>query len=103
MDVLRIEWPSGIVQEIENVPANQVLNVAEPPRLIPQGAGKFQIQCWIGQSFEVQCSADLSTWTTAAIVTNTTGTLIFEDVEADQQDCRYYRVVGPITPGGGSA
>jgi hypothetical protein len=100
VDLLRIEWPSGIVQEIENVPANQVLPVAEPPRLIPQGVGKFQIQCWIGQSFEVQCSADLSTWTTAATVTNTTGTLICEDVEADQHDCRYYRVVGPIDPGG---
>jgi hypothetical protein len=96
VDLLRIEWPSGIVQEIANVPANQVLPVTEPPRLIPQGVGKFQIQCWIGQSFGVQCSADLSTWTTVAIVTNTTGTLIFEDVEADEHVCRYYRVVEQI-------
>ena len=74
---------------------NQVLTVTEPPRLIPQGVGKFQIQCWVNQSFDVQCSIDLSTWATAASVTNTTGALAFEDAEADQHDCRYYRVVVP--------
>jgi enediyne biosynthesis protein E4 len=93
VDTLRIEWPSGTVQEQRNVATNQILTVTEPPRLIPQGVGKFQIQCWVGQTFDVQCSADLATWTTAAIVTNTTGTLIFEDVEADQHNCRYYRVL----------
>jgi hypothetical protein len=65
----------------------------EPPKLIPQAAGKFQIQCWINQSFEVQCSSDLTTWAPVATVTNLTGTLIFEDVEADQHECRYYRVI----------
>jgi hypothetical protein len=63
--------------------------------LIPQGVGKFQIQCWINQNFDVQCSADLSTWTSVTTVTNETGTLIFEDAEAGQHDCRYYRVVVP--------
>jgi len=83
------------VQELTNVTPNQILTVTEPPRLVPQGVGKFQIQCWINQSFDVQCSTNLSTWAKAATVTNTTGTLIFEDAEADQNDCRYYRVVVP--------
>jgi formylglycine-generating enzyme required for sulfatase activity len=61
--------------------------------LVPQSAGKFQIQCWINQSFEIQCSSDLTTWSPVTTVTNETGTLIFEDVEADQHECRYYRVV----------
>jgi hypothetical protein len=95
VDLLRIEWPSGMVQELKDVTPNQVLTVTEPPRLIPQGTGKFQIQCWVNQSFDVQCSTDLSTWTTAATVTNTTGTLVFEDAAADHHDCRYYRVVVP--------
>jgi len=93
IDTLRIEWPSGIVQELKDVTTDQILTVTEPPRLIPQSMGKFQIQCWINQSFAVQCSADILTWTTAATVTNETGTLIFQDLEADQHDCRYYRVI----------
>jgi hypothetical protein len=75
------------------VAVDQILTVTEPPRLIPQGVGKFQIRCWLNQSFDVQCSADLASWTTVTTVTNETGTLIFEDAESDQHDCRYYRVV----------
>ncbi|MCL4176367.1 MAG: VCBS repeat-containing protein [Verrucomicrobia bacterium] len=93
VDVLRIEWPSGIVQELKDVPANQILAVTEPPRLIPQGAGAFQVQCWINQRFDVQASTELRDWTTVATVTNLTGMLVFEDVEAGQHESRYYRVV----------
>jgi hypothetical protein len=96
VDVLRIEWPSGIVQELRDVPANQMLTVTEPPRLIPQGAGAFQIQCWIHQSFEVQASTDLTEWTTLKTVTHSeTGTLPFVDAQADLHQSRYYRVMAP--------
>jgi hypothetical protein len=91
--LLRIEWPSGIVQELKDVPANQILTVTEPPRLIPQGAGSFQIQCWINQRFDVEASTDLAAWSNVATVTNLTGTLVFEDVEAEQHEHRYYRVL----------
>lgn len=33
VEAVRIEWPSGIVQELSNVEANQILTVTEPPRL----------------------------------------------------------------------
>ena len=45
---------------VTDVPANQILTVTEPPRLIPQGVGAFRIQSWINQHFEIQASADLS-------------------------------------------
>jgi hypothetical protein len=93
VDVLRIEWPSGIVQELRDEPVNQILTVTEPPRLIPQGAGSFQIRCWINQSFEVQASMDLVEWSAVETVTNLTGMLVFEDAEAHQHTSRYYRVV----------
>jgi hypothetical protein len=89
VDTLRIEWPSGIVQEFRDVAAKEILTVTEPSRLIPQGVGAFQIQCWINQSFEVEASTDLASWSTVATVTNTTGTLVFEDAEADQHASRY--------------
>jgi hypothetical protein len=93
VDTLRIEWPSGIVQELKDVARDQILTVTEPPRLIPQSAGGFRIQCWINQSFDIQASADLASWTTVATVTNMTGKLVFEDVETSQHECRYYRAV----------
>jgi hypothetical protein len=93
VDVLRIEWPSGIVQELRDLPTKQFLTVTEPPRLIPQGAGAFQIQCWINQSFDVEASADLLAWANVATVTNLTGTLVFEDAEVGGHESRYYRVM----------
>jgi hypothetical protein len=92
VDVLRIEWPSGIVQEFADVPANQILTVTEPARLIPQGAGAFQIQCWLGQTFAVEMSTDLITWSWVENITNDTGVLLFTDAEANDHDCRFYRV-----------
>jgi len=60
VDTLRIEWPSGIVQELTDVAPNQILTVTEPAGLIPQAAGGFQIQSWINQNFEVQASVTSS-------------------------------------------
>jgi len=47
VDTLRIEWPSGFVQDPKEVAPRQILTVTEPARLVPHGAGSFQIQCWI--------------------------------------------------------
>ncbi len=93
VDTLRIEWPSGIVQELRNVAARQILTVTEPPRLIPRSAGTFQIQSSVDQAFDVETSTDLETWSTAATVRNTTGVLAFEDPKAAQHQSRYYRVL----------
>ena len=93
VETVRIEWPSGIVQELKDVAPNQILTVTEPARLIPQGAGAFQIQCWINQAFDVEASTDLAGWSNVATVTNLTGTLVFEDTQTDQHASRYYRVL----------
>ncbi|MCZ7638687.1 MAG: ASPIC/UnbV domain-containing protein [Verrucomicrobia bacterium] len=36
--VVRIEWPSGAVQELTDVAANQILTVTEPPVLVIEPA-----------------------------------------------------------------
>ena len=38
VDTIRIEWPSGIVQELHNVPAKQILTVTESAAPIPTRA-----------------------------------------------------------------
>jgi len=93
VDLLRIEWPSGIVQELKDVTPEQTVTVAEPPRLILMGDGGFEIQCWIHQSFEIQTSTDLRTWSLSDIITNETGTLIHQFEDTGSRDCHYYRAV----------
>jgi hypothetical protein len=93
IDLLRIEWPSGLVQELQNVAANQLLTVTEPARLQALGAGVLRIQSWKGMSFQVQTSTDLNRWSTGTTVTNLTGTLEFTDPNAVNNLRRFYRTV----------
>jgi hypothetical protein len=76
---VRVEWPSGVVQELKNVPAGQVLNLSEPVLLEPKGPGEFEIRSWINMVFGVQASADFANWTQVGTVTNLTGTVTFLD------------------------
>jgi len=90
-DVVRIEWPSGIVQELRDVRANQTLSVTEPPRLEALGAGRIGIHCWKRQKFETEASNDLLTWTYLGVAMNETGTLEVTDPDATNQPHRFYR------------
>jgi len=91
---LRIDWPSGTVQELTNVATKQILTITEPAKLVPLGAGEFQIRCWKGMQFEVQKSVNLQTWALLGVVTNATGTLVFHDAQPDPgAACCFYRVV----------
>lgn len=92
-DVVRIEWPSGIVQELVNVPARQILTVTEPLQLQALGPGWIRIQCWKGQKAEVYLSDDLSAWSSLGVFTNQTGTLEVTDPDARQKPYRFYRAV----------
>jgi hypothetical protein len=93
INTLRIEWPSGIVQELHDVAPGQFLTVTEPPRLQARGAGVLRIQCWQGMPFEIQASTDLDQWSPLATVTNLTGTLEFTDPAAVNNVRRFYRAL----------
>ena len=93
IDTIRIEWPSGIVQEMHNVPVKQFLTVTEPPRLQALGPGVLRVQSWKGMAFEIQASTDLNQWSPLTTVTNLTGTLEFTDPDTANHLRRYYRTV----------
>jgi hypothetical protein len=93
IDTLRIEWPSGIVQELHGVAPKQFLIVTEPARLQALGAGVLRIQSWKGMAFETQVSTDLKQWSSLTTVTNLTGTLEFMDPNAANQVWRFYRTM----------
>ena len=92
MEVLRIEWPSGTMQELRDVAVNQILTVTEPVRLTPTAPGRFAVQSWKGQSFQVQCSTNLNNWMAVVTITKRTGTIEFNDVTAPQHAACFYRL-----------
>jgi hypothetical protein len=51
--LLRIEWPSGLVQELENVRANQILTIAEPPQGTAQSLRRGSILKFIGSPTDI--------------------------------------------------
>lgn len=108
VDVLRIEWPSGIVQELTDVAANQFLTIEEQQSPQPEqpkvtlasrGAdGVFQaavICATPGVRCVLEASTDLAQWTKVQVRTNLTGTMEFSDPSAATQPTRFYRVVAP--------
>jgi hypothetical protein len=67
VDTLRIEWPSGAVQVITNVPARQTLTINEPARLQAlnlSGKSPFQFQLLggAGNSYDLETTSDLRNW-----------------------------------------
>ena len=98
MDTLRIEWPSGTVQEFQNVPPRQILSITEPPRLlatIANGVPQFVLKAWPRMRFDVQSSSDLAAWSavTTVTVTNVSGRTEIIDTNPPSSDRRFYRAV----------
>ncbi len=72
-ELVRVEWPSGIVEEFANVPARQILTIVEPSLKGSLGAdAKFHLSMTMSTNrvYQLQASTDLVTWTT---LTNCTG------------------------------
>lgn len=99
-DTLRIEWPSGIVQEFQNVAAKQILTVTEPPRLlaiVTNGVPQFSLKGGRGFQYEVDSSPDLMTWSSIGTltITNLNGMASIVDPNPPASDHRFYRAVSP--------
>jgi enediyne biosynthesis protein E4 len=82
VDIVRIEWPSGIVQELTNVTAKQFLTVKEPSKLAADFSpsnGEFHVALTGGKGlvYTLESSTDLSSWTSSASLTNQTRFVIW--------------------------
>jgi hypothetical protein len=95
VDVLRIEWTSGTVQELYSIPAKQYLTVTEPARLSMPSLGQLHIQCWKGMAYRIEASPDLLTWTPQATVTNLNlkGGIQWTDPGVPGPSARFYRTI----------
>jgi enediyne biosynthesis protein E4 len=95
---LRIEWPSGTVQEYTNVAADQILTVWELPALSAavraDGTCELTIKAEPNLGWQIKASADLLHWQTLTTVTNTGVTFQFTDTAAAGMEWWFYRVEG---------
>jgi hypothetical protein len=75
--VVRVEWPSGIVQELTSVPARQHLTLKEPPLVSARvkGVGGLELEVLgAAASVLVESSIDLKNWNPeTGLTTNATG------------------------------
>jgi hypothetical protein len=104
---LRIEWPSGIVQELQNVAADQFITVTESQGYIgaaPQFTGTVKTAAGMelsftepaaGASYILEASTDLVTWTKLLARTSAGGTAQFTDTRANDHTKRFYRLQVP--------
>jgi hypothetical protein len=98
VETLRIEWPSGTVQELQNVRARQYLTITEPSRLVAPAVDNPQQMTLEGgrnMRYDVQTSTNLTDWSLleTLTITNLNGTGLITDTNAPGSDRRFYRAV----------
>jgi hypothetical protein len=98
VETLRIEWPSGTVQEFQNVRARQYLTVTEPSRLMPAVAAypaQFTLEGGRNMRYDIQTSTNLTDWSLLdnITITNLNGTALISDTNAVGSERRFYRAV----------
>jgi hypothetical protein len=102
---LRIEWPSGIVQELPNVAANQFLTVVEsqgytnaPPKfteVTTNGTGGLQLaftEPAANARYLLEASTDLINWTKLMARTSVGVATNYTDTRATNYASRFYRL-----------
>ena len=96
VDMMRIEWPSGTVQELHDVSPKQILTITEPPRLmagITNGVPQFSMKGGRGFTYEIDSSPDLLAWTSNSVVTVTNLNGIAQIIDTNAPTAsRFYRL-----------
>jgi hypothetical protein len=98
LETLRIEWPSGIVQEIHDVAANRLLTITEPPVLrVGQGLTPARFELILisrgGFSYHIHTSSDLVKWTYLKTFKQVNGAVQVLDPAGPTLSQRFYRAV----------
>jgi len=105
VEVLRIEWPSGIVQTMTNVTSGRILTVVEQQgntsRAVSfigaptNGIVTVSATGNPGPLYVLEASTNLISWTKLSVRTNVSGTVRFSDPAAAKFSRRFYRVSAP--------
>lgn len=106
VETVRVEWPSGIIQELGNVSANQFLTITEQqrgvttaPRLALNRTEAGEVRLTLtGQPnlrYVVEASTNLAQWTKFAVRTNLTSWVEWIDPVPAKFPHRFYRAFAP--------
>jgi hypothetical protein len=107
VEMLRIEWPSGIVQTMTNVAPRQILTVVEHQQnaagpisftgvqRLTNGVVSLSVTGSPGPLYVFEASTNLLSWTKLSVRTNLIGTVDFSDGAAAKFNRRFYRVLAP--------
>jgi len=107
IDLVRIEWPSGIAQTLTNVAPKQFLTVVEHQPGVTNapnftsvaratnGAVDLSVAGDAGLLYLFETSTNLVNWSWLGVRTNATGTIQFTDFRATHYAKRFYRVSIP--------
>ncbi len=97
VDTLRVEWPSGRVQEFHNLPTKQTLVVVERTELAIARASANAFDLAITgprqQRYRLEASADLTDWSPVAslTITNQDGTATYTHTPAGSGPAKFFR------------
>lgn len=97
-DKVRIEWPSGTVQELEAVVVDRLVTVTEPTPIrlgiVVQSTGiKLEIQAAANTAYEIQTCADLKSWKVFTTLSTDSSGAAATVAEPSGDPCRFYRAV----------
>jgi hypothetical protein len=108
IDLVRIEWPSGIVQTWTNVAVRQSLTVVEHQQpgatnapsftsvsRVTNGVVNLSISGDTGLLYLFEASTNLVNWSWLGVRSNANGTVQFTDLTATNYANRFYRVSVP--------
>jgi len=98
VETLRIEWPSGTMQEFPNVAAKQYLTVTESSRLLinlTNGLPQLTLHGGRNLQYDIQASTNSTDWSllTTLTITNLNGIALITDTNAPISERRLYRAV----------
>jgi hypothetical protein len=97
-ETVRVEWPSGAVQEFQQIAADQLLTAVEPPKLEISKSGTASLAVDVlglpGSKYFVETSDDLANWNELIAVTNLNRRTTFLD-PAPPSSQRFYRLRFP--------
>ncbi len=96
-ETVRIEWPSGTVQEFHNVVPRQILSITEPPRLFAtatNGTPQFFLKGGRFMQYDIEASTDFTSWSPIGSVSITDMSGIAQIIDsAPLSDHKFYRAI----------
>ena len=100
IDLVRVEWPSGTVQELRNIAANQILTITElggePTLAATKTVGGFTLTLTgkQGSLYEIEQSTTLKDWFGGSLTvtpTNAEGVVTFSAPGSPQDPVQFFR------------